>query len=213
MDITREEWLRQAVEILDSRIFSGDLDTPNHAFQIACGKVGGKKHSETIQPSDQEDIGLDDFFPTTISIDYQLKTPEEILTQLTFECIKAFFGTTKGKAYKSNCEKYYFESPYNEPHPSDYLKDLIKESLKIIEKQCGPWPGKAVVIRKPAKKQTQNKIIFVCPNCGWEIYTTKSKMKGHEGQPVCTCGTKMSLVENEENEENNKETSHEENNH
>ena len=48
--MTREEWLRKAVEMLDSELFEGDLDLVNHEFQITCGKFSGSKRTDTIQP-------------------------------------------------------------------------------------------------------------------------------------------------------------------
>ena len=81
--MTREEWLRHAVEMIDAEIFEGDLDTINHQFQINCGNCPGKKLSSTIQPYDGENVKLEDFFPTTISISHTIKDPIDLLGNLT----------------------------------------------------------------------------------------------------------------------------------
>ena len=90
--MTREEWLRHAVEEINTAVFGGDLDLLNHDFQIACGRTQGKKPTECIQPYDGEDVKLEDFFPTTISVNFTIKDPIEMLTALTYECIHAFFN-------------------------------------------------------------------------------------------------------------------------
>ena len=105
--MTREEWLTKAVELIDIEVFKGDLDTINHKFQINCGICPGKKLSTTIQPYDGEDVKLDDFFPTTISINHQIKNPVEMLGILARECVFAFFNESKlNKRTKKLFDKY-----------------------------------------------------------------------------------------------------------
>ena len=62
-----EGWLRKAVEGLDILLFKGDLELDKHPYQISWGRCKGSKVIECIQPSDNEEITLDDFFPTTVS--------------------------------------------------------------------------------------------------------------------------------------------------
>ena len=124
--MTREEWLTRAVELIDTEVFNGDLDTINHKFQINCGICPGKKLSTTIQPYDGEDVKLEDFFPTTISINHQIKDPIEILGVLARECVFAFFNESKlNKRSKKLFEKYLFDQPYTSYNPSADLDDKI----------------------------------------------------------------------------------------
>ena len=99
---TTEEWLRCAIKHMDSIIFEGELHSDTHGYQIYFGRTRGKRGTETVQPSDVEDISLDDFFPTTIGIDYQTKDVDKMLANLALECIRAFMGITKGKVYRKN---------------------------------------------------------------------------------------------------------------
>lgn len=199
--MTREEWLCRAVEMIDSQIFAGDLDLLNHKYQINCGICPGKKLSNTIQPFDGEDVKLEDFFCTTISISHTIKDPIQILVNLTYECIHAFFNE-KGcsKRFKKLAEKYYFDKPFKEPVPSTYLMDILKSIYKDLKELYGDWPGEAVVIHKEEKKDKKKSSYTVfCPECDYEMKVSAKMLEKHKGAlPVCPCGCKMGLDLGEE---------------
>ena len=189
--VTSEQWLTEAIKAIDKHVFDGELHTDTHGFQIYFGRIKGKKGTETVQPSDAEAVTLEDFFPTTIGVDYQTRDIDRMLTQLTMECIKAFMGITKGKAFKKKCEEYYFEKPYTEACASPYLKMLISEARKCVENKLGEFPGKPVKfpIKEPKEKKP-TKAVFFCPECGLEYTVPIKKLKGATGTPVCICGTR-----------------------
>jgi hypothetical protein len=198
--MTREEWLTRAVETIDAEIFEGDLDTINHKFQINCGICPGKRLTNTIQPYDVEDVKLDDFFPTTISVNHTIKDPIDILANLTRECIFAFFNEKKlNKRTKSLMDKYYFDKPYTECCPSDYLITLLKEVYAILVKKYGDYPGQPVVIYPKEKKEgKKNVVVMFCPECGYEIKVSRKMHEKHNfATPTCACGTKMCTDEEE----------------
>ena len=201
--MTREEWLQHAVEEIDITIFGGDLDIINHSFQISCGRCPGRKSTECVQPSDSESVTMDDFFPTTISVDYKISDPCEMLTVLTYECIHAFFNV-KGcnKQFKSLAEKYYFEPPYKEIHPSIYLTDLIKEVHSNLVNKYGEFPGKAVKFPTKEKKDgKKNTLTIFCPECGYELKVSRKVFSNYNnGLPTCMCGSKMAVDLEEQQE-------------
>ena len=203
--MTREEWLRHAVEELNTSVFGGDLDLLNHDFQIACGRTRGSKPTETIQPYEGEDVKLEDFFPTTISVNFTIKDPIEMLTVLAYECIHAFFNVKgSGKAFKQLAEKYYFEAPFKEIHPSEYLKELIQSVYSRLVKNYGKFPGSPVVFPRAEEKQgKKNVLIAFCPECGYELKIARKTLeKYNNGLPTCPCGTKMALdLSDEESED------------
>ena len=207
--MTREEWLRHAVEELDAQLFEGDLDILNHGYQIGAGKCGGQKMTECVQPFDGEDVTLDDFFPTTISVSYSIKDPIEMLGALALECIHAFFNEPKAstKKFKALAQKYYFDRPYNSYHPTNYLKDILEEVYKRLVKQWGAYPGKPVIIHKGDGngEKKKNTFTYTCPNCGWSCKVTKKMFEKYgEKGPVCPCGTHLAVdVDENESIENN----------
>ena len=204
--ITREKWLRHAVEMLDTKLFNGDLDLFNRQYQVSIGRCPGQKNSESVFPFDGEDVTLDDFFPVTMQVDWTLKDPIDILGNLALECIHAFFDERKvNKRFKALAEKYYFNAPYNRFNPSDHLKSVLEDVHKSLVKEVGEFPGYPVVFHsKPKKESKKNTLVLFCPNCGMEYKVSrKSWEKSTSGLPTCGCGTKMGVELNEE--ENEKE--------
>lgn len=202
--MSREEWLRHAVEELDSVVFEGDLDLLNHKFQIGCGRTQGSKPTECIQPCDDEDVQLDDFFPTTISVNFTIKEPIDMLAALCYECIHAFFNV-KGcnKRFKSLAEKYYFEKPYKEVHPSAYLGSMLKMVYNNLVDKYGEFPGRPVVFHKKEKKEgKKNAFVVFCPECGYELKISRKVYENfNQTLPTCACGVKMIIDTTEEENE------------
>lgn len=203
--MTREEWLQHAVELIDTEIFNGDLDILNHKFQVNCGICPGKKNSYTHQPYDGEDVKLEDFFPTTISISHLIKDPYEILGNLARECVFAFFNE-KGvnKRTKALFGKYYFGDPFTSFNATSTLSDKLKLIYKTLVEKYGDFPGEAVrVYPKDKKDGKKNTLTMFCPECGYEIKVTRKMHEKHgQGTPTCMCGAKMGIDYDEENKEN-----------
>lgn len=204
--MVREEWLRKAVELLDADVFNGGLDVLNNNYQIACGWTKRGKMSEVIFPYDGADVQLDDLFPNTIHVSVTCADPIEMLTNLAYSCIQCFYGirSTKSKKFKTLAESFYFDHPYNKCTPSSYLLDLIKGVYDKMVVRYGEFPGKAIIIRKKEKAaKSKNTIKMFCPECGYEMKTTKKMFEKHGSKlPTCVCGTKMALDLEDEDEAN-----------
>ena len=202
--MTREEWLRCAVNVLDTDVFSGELDVENHDYQISCGRCPGKKLAEVIQPSNNEDIDLDDFFPTTINIDFTIKDPIKMLESLAFICVPAFLNIpTKGKQFKAVMLKYGFM--YTDTWvANDCLKDQLRYVYKKVIDVCGEFPGKPIKFpTKEKKEKAKSSYAIFCPECGYEVKITRKLYEKHNnGLPTCPCGAKMGIDFEEDSEEN-----------
>ena len=168
--ITREKWLRHAVEMLDTKLFNGDLDLFNRQYQVSIGRCPGQKMSESVFPFDGENVSLDDFFPVTMQVDWTIKDPIDLLGNLALECIHAFFDEKKvNKRFKSLANKYYFDTPYTAYHPTPYLKDILEAIYVKLTKECGAFPVKPVVFYPKEKKEgKKNTLVMFCPSCGFE---------------------------------------------
>lgn len=190
--ITAEQWIRTAIKHIDIIVFENELNTHTHKYQVYFGRIKGKHGCETVQPSDNEDITLDDFFPTTIGVDYQTKDIDQMLANIALECIRAFMGITKGKAYKKKCAEYYFEPPFSEAHVSPFLRDQLTEVLDKTVAECGDFPGVPVKFpTKEPKEKKPTKAVYFCPECGLELTASIKKLKGATGTPTCICGARM----------------------
>lgn len=205
--ITREKWLRHAVEMLDTKLFNGDLDLFNRQYQVSIGRCPGQKMSESVFPFDGENVSLDDFFPVTMQVDWTIKDPIDLLGNLALECIHAFFDERRvNKKFKALAEKYYFDKPYNKFTPTSVLRDILEDVHKSLVKEYGEFPGYPVVFHpKPKKEGKPNTLVLFCPNCGMEYKVNrKAWEKNTNGLPTCGCGTKMGVDLTEEgNEEEN----------
>lgn len=194
--ITREKWLRHAVEMLDTKLFNGDLDLFNRQYQVSIGRCPGQKMSESVFPFDGEDVSLDDFFPVTMQVDWTIKDPIDLLGNLALECIHAFFDERKvNKKFKALADKYYFDKPYNKFTPTPVLREILEDVHKSLVKEYGEFPGYPVVFHpKPKKEGKKNTLILFCPNCGMEYKVSrKAWEKNTNGLPTCGCGTKMGV--------------------
>lgn len=202
--ITREKWLRHAVEMLDTKLFNGDLDLFNRQYQVSIGRCPGQKMSESVFPFDGENVSLDDFFPVTMQVDWTIKDPIDLLGNLALECIHAFFDERRvNKKFKALAEKYYFDKPYNKFTPTTVLRDILEDVHKSLVKEYGEFPGYPVVFHpKPKKEGKPNTLVLFCPNCGMEYKVNrKAWEKNTSGLPTCGCGTKMGVDLTEEGNE------------
>ena len=189
-----EEWIRKAVDLINDRVFCGELGIETHKFQISWGRRRGKKPVECIQPSDAEDISLDDFFPTTFVVDFLEKDKVRMLAGVAMACIEGFFNIKKGKAYKKLAAKYGFEAPYKDCLPTPALHDVLKD----IYKELGEFPNTAVMFPKKETKPSKKTHMF-CPNCGYEVSVKPSIIKKYGLKPLtCICGTQMGIDYGEE---------------
>ena len=202
--ITREKWLRHAVEMLDTKLFNGDLDLFNRQYQVSIGRCPGQKMSESVFPFDGENVSLDDFFPVTMQVDWTIKDPIDLLGNLALECIHAFFDERRvNKEFKALAEKYYFDKPYNKFTPTSVLRDILEDVHTSLVKEYGEFPGYPVVFHpKPKKEGKPNTLVLFCPNCGMEYKVNrKAWEKNTSGLPTCGCGTKMGVDLTEEGNE------------
>jgi hypothetical protein len=202
--ITREKWLRHAVEMLDTKLFNGDLDLFNRQYQVSIGRCPGQKMSESVFPFDGENVSLDDFFPVTMQVDWTIKDPIDLLGNLALECIHAFFDERRvNKKFKALAEKYYFDKPYNKFTPTSVLRDILEDVHTSLVKEYGEFPGYPVVFHpKPRKEGKPNTLVLFCPNCGMEYKVNrKAWEKNTSGLPTCGCGTKMGVDLTEEGNE------------
>lgn len=202
--ITREKWLRHAVEMLDTKLFNGDLDLFNRQYQVSVGRCPGQKMSESVFPFDGEDVTLDDFFPVTMQVDWTLKDPIDLLGNLALECIHAFFDERKvNKKFKALAEKYYFDKPYNKFTPTPVLRSILEDVHKSLVAEVGEFPGYPVKFYPKQKREgKKNTLVIFCPQCGMEYKVNrKSWEKSTSGLPTCGCGTKMGVDLTEEGNE------------
>ena len=194
--ITREEWLRHAVDMIDCDIFHGELKSGEIDYQIACGWCKSKKAlGETVfPPVDDENPDLDDFFPVTIHMSVTEKEPLTMVIALVHECIHAFFNIKNhGKNFKKKAHEVGFGDPVTHFHPTEWLENDCKNILRKLVEKYGEFPGKPLTGKKKEKKERKKSIYkLFCPNCGFECKAKKDDVEKF-GRPTCACGGLMAL--------------------
>ena len=207
-----EAWLRKAIEGLDMMLFHGDLDLESHPYQISWGKY--KKVAEVIQPSDNEEITLADFFPTTICVNFTHKTSVEFLGNIALECIHAFFNEKKSssKRFKTLALKYYFDKPFNKFTPTPRLNEILEEVYNNLIETYGEFPGKPISYpEKETKQKAKNSFTLFCDGCGMELKATRKMLEKYGWRlPTCSCGHKFACDLSDEIEEQNEEADNDE---
>lgn len=203
-----EAWLRKAIEGLDILLFHGDLDLSSHPYQISWGKY--RKMVEVIQPSDNEELTLDEFFPTTICVNFTYETKEEFLGNLALECIHAFFNEKKcsTKRFKTLALKYYFDKPFNKFNPTPRLNEILQEVYKNLVETYGDFPGKPIVYpKKEDKPKSKNTFVLFCEGCGMELKASRKMLEKYSWRlPTCSCGSKFACdLSDEINDEDDAE--------
>lgn len=203
-----EGWIRKAVEALDMMLFKGDLELSTHPYQISWGRCKGSKITECIQPSDNEDITLEDFFPTTICVSFTHKSDIELLGNLALECIHAFFNEKKPstKRFKALATKYLFDKPYKSFNPTPQLHDILEQINQGLIDTYGKFPGKPIVFPKKETQTKKNTYKLFCPECGMELKVSKKMLVKHGmAMPTCACGCKFGcdFEDEEENTQDN----------
>ena len=199
-----EGWLRKAVEGLDIMLFKGDLELDKHPYQISWGRCKGSKVIECIQPSDNEEITLDDFFPTTLCINFTHKSDIELLGSLALECIHAFFNEKKhtSKRFKALAAKYYFEKSYKTFNASPMLQDILEQVNQTLIDTYGEFPGKPISFPKKQQQTQKSTYKLFCPECGMELKVKRKMLEKHGmAMPTCACGCKFGCDMEDANED------------
>ena len=203
MSVTREEWLKAAVGLVNKYVFNDEYEVSQ--LQISIGRPKGKALGETVVTDfNKEDVSMDDFFPPTVFISPLIKEPIQILIAITHELIHAYetMSPRHSKAFKQKAGEVGFIDKKTDYQINDALETTLNGVLDLLLSQYGKWPG--VAITTPTKKDSDEKtkktntIVYFCPVCGFELKTSKKLAEEHPGSPRCVCGCKMGIDYGEE---------------
>lgn len=203
MSVTREEWLKAAVALVNKHVFNSEYEVSQ--LQISIGRPKGKALGETVVTDfNKEDLSIDDLFPPTVFISPLIKEPIQILIAITHELIHAYetMSPRHSKAFKQKAEEVGFIDKKTDYQIDGALETTLNGVLDLLVSQYGKWPG--VAIAAPTKKESDEKtkktniIVYFCPECGFELKTSKKSAEEHPGSPTCVCGCKMGIDYGEE---------------
>lgn len=195
---TREDWLRNVVRIINQDIFQCEYDT--NGLQISIGLAKGKQNGTALFADlNKEDVTMDDFFAPQIFISPYLDNERDIVTEVIKQLIHVY-GTQsnkRDKAYKTICKQIGVGENYESS--SMDCQDLIDGCINAMKQLGFVYPGDAakrpIVPEKDKKEKQSNKVKYFCPECLFELETSRKLAEKYPGTPTCVCGCKMGVVE------------------
>ena len=193
--LTREDWLRKCVTMINERIFDNGIELDKEDYQIACGWCKSSKAiGETVFPYEGEDVELDDFFPVTIHMSVTEESITDMIGALVHECIHAFFKVKNhSKEFAYHAKRVGFEKPYTQLHMGEELKIEVEDIYSEMKRLYGDFPGKLIKGKKKSDKEKKKSVFkLFCPDCGFTVKAKKDDVDKF-GRPRCACGGLMAL--------------------
>ena len=133
MNVTREEWLKAAVGLVNKYVFNDEYEVSQ--LQISIGRPKGKALGETVVTDfNKEDVSMDDFFPPTVFISPLIKEPIQILIAITHELIHAYetMSPRHSKAFKQKAEEVGFIDKKTDYQINDALETTLNSVLNLL---------------------------------------------------------------------------------
>lgn len=196
MNMTREEWLLQAIDILRTGFQAVDATIPEKV-RVTCGWPSRGGRSEKAQvlgecwpPSCSGDGHTEVFIAPTIS------NPVEALAILTHELVHAAVGCAEG--HKGEFRTVAHAMGLIGKLTSTTAGDDLTKDLEAVADQLGKYPHAKLTPQKKPPQATRM-LKFVCPKCGWAARTSQKWID--LGLPTCACGEGMEVVEPKDQDE------------
>ena len=162
--MTREEWLTEAVLLLDAQVFAPVMEgvIPDLQYRVSCSFPGGPGKKKGVvgqcwNPSASADS------TTEIYISPVEDNPVEVLDTLVHENVHRIVGCKHGhKApFKRLALKVGLEGKMTSTHAGETLRETLTELAEVL----GTYPHAKVTPGEGKKKQSTRMLKIVCPEC------------------------------------------------
>ena len=161
---TREEWLNEAVTLLDDQLFKPVIpgDLPNLPFRVSCGFAGGPGKKKGVlgqcwSPSASADS------TTEMYISPVEDDPIEVLDTLTHENVHRIVGCKHG--HKAPFKRLALKVGLEGKMTSTHAGEELREKLSSISDELGVYPHAKVTPGEGKKKQSTRMLKIVCTEC------------------------------------------------
>jgi hypothetical protein len=187
-EVTREEWLLDAIELLKED-FGPYAEIPEK-LRVTCGwpSRGGRATKKKVlgecwKPECSEDGHTEVFIAPTLSDGLG------VLDVLTHELVHAAVGCDQG--HKGEFRTVAVAIGLEGKMTATVAGEDLLVRLREIETQLGEYPHAKLT---PINKKTQGTrmLKLQCKECGWMARTSRKWMD--LGLPTCACGTVMEEV-------------------
>ena len=173
--ITRESWLIEAIKVLTPIFTEKGYTIPQ--VKVSCGfaSTGKDRHVGQCWANETSEAGVNEIF-----ISPKLDDPVEVLDTLVHELVHAVDNCKHGHGaeFKKIALSVGLQGKMRQAHAGD----LLKERLKKLSEQLGPYPHKRLRFYTNIRTY-RPRPRAVCKECGYQINILKKWL--HYGPPLC----------------------------
>ena len=162
--MTREDWLNEAITILDEQLFKPALSglLPDRPYRVSCGFPGGPGKKKGVlgqcwNPAASADATTEMYISPVES------DPVEVLDTLTHENVHRIVGCEHG--HKAVFKRLALKVGLEGKMTSTTAGPELKEKLTSISEQLGEYPHAKVTPGEGKKKQSTRMLKIICPDC------------------------------------------------
>lgn len=191
MSKSREEWLNELTESVREMFIAVDAPLPAK-IRASCGfpsKGALAKKAKRIGEAWSSDCSDDQHFETFVSP--MLADAVQVAETQVHELCHCAAGLKCGhkKPFTTIAKAMGLEGKMTATHAGDDLKKKLESIIETL----GPYPHAKLFYSSSPKKQSTRMNLIKCPECGYQVRTTKKWME--VGMPTCPCGTPMAVQE------------------
>ena len=161
---TREEWLKEAVLMIDAQVFAPVMDgvIPDLPYRVSCSFPGGPGKKKGVvgqcwSPSSSGDR------TTEIFISPVEDRAVEVLDTLVHENVHRIVGNKHG--HKAPFKRLALKVGLEGKMTSTHAGEALREKLAELAEELGTYPHAKIIPGEGTKKQSTRMLKIVCPEC------------------------------------------------
>lgn len=161
---TREEWLKEAVLMIDAQVFAPVMDgvIPDLPYRVSCSFPGGPGKKKGVvgqcwSPSSSGDR------TTEIFISPVEDRAVEVLDTLVHENVHRIVGNKHG--HKAPFKRLALKVGLEGKMTSTHAGEALREKLTELAEELGTYPHAKVTPGEGTKKQSTRMLKITCPAC------------------------------------------------
>ena len=187
--MNREDWLLECINKLRPVFLESGFELPEK-IRASCSwpsKSGlAAKRRRIGEAWSAKNSGNDSF---EVFISPVLKDPVPVAAVLVHELCHCAVGLEIGHKgiFKTCATRMGLEGKMTETTAGDELRDR----LETLTAEVGVYPHVELKHSNAPKKQGTRMLLIRCPECGYQVRTTKKWIE--VGVPTCPCGTEMEV--------------------
>jgi len=189
----REAWLLECVTKLRPMFLGVGFELPEK-IRVSCSwpsKSALAAKRRRLGECWSAECSESEHFETFISP--VLKDPVEVAAVLVHELVHCAVGLEEG--HKGKFPKCAKALGLEGKMTATVAGEQLRKQLETFTAEIGPYEHARLDKSSGPKKQGTRMLLIKCPDCGYQVRTTKKWLE--VGVPTCPCGTEMEQDSNE----------------